>query len=285
LAAYNLEYRLGGGGAPDWARDRLLSVYQGTVNDNVMKLVHFKRVVDSLEGRTIVMLGAASFAEALYPHVAFRPVEALELWVPEGDVAGFSGFLAEGGFKPQAAREGERGAAAVLSDGRTEIFLRKKLLGDAELDKSVFARALPLKAYGPSFYRLDLEDAVLSLCLDHARSGYRFPVISLLDLRELLLGAPELGGSYSRPPDFQAIRERARTWRLERALYASTAVMERLFPQTASQVTRVRPALRPSTRALLDRWVVAPLTTLGKLRGVRGADRLRRLLTGGRERV
>src|SRR5439155_1178690 len=63
LAAYNLEYRLGGAGAPEWARDRLLSLYQGTLNDNVMKLVNFKRAVDDLEGRKLVLLGAASFAE------------------------------------------------------------------------------------------------------------------------------------------------------------------------------------------------------------------------------
>src|SRR5271154_5669065 len=59
LAAYNLEYRLAGGDAPEWARDQLLSVYQGTANDNVMKLVNFKRIVDKLEGRRIIVLGAA----------------------------------------------------------------------------------------------------------------------------------------------------------------------------------------------------------------------------------
>src|SRR5687767_6743030 len=74
LAAYNLEYRLGGASAPEWARDRLLSIYQGSVNDNVMKLVNFKRTVDALEGRQIIVFGGASFAEAIYPHVAFRPV-------------------------------------------------------------------------------------------------------------------------------------------------------------------------------------------------------------------
>src|SRR4051812_43134010 len=51
LAAYNLEYRLAGAGAPQWTRDQLLSIYQGSVNDNVMKLVHFKRTVDALQGR------------------------------------------------------------------------------------------------------------------------------------------------------------------------------------------------------------------------------------------
>src|SRR5687768_6154392 len=67
LAAYNLEYRLPSSGAPEWARDRLMSVYQGSVNDNVMKLVSFQRAVDELEGRKLVLMGSASFADVLYP--------------------------------------------------------------------------------------------------------------------------------------------------------------------------------------------------------------------------
>src|SRR3954467_6765364 len=79
LAAYNLEYRLGGGGAPEWVRDRLLSVYQGALHDNVMKLVNFRRATGDVEGQRWVVMGGASFAEALYPHVAFRPVLEIQL--------------------------------------------------------------------------------------------------------------------------------------------------------------------------------------------------------------
>src|SRR4051794_32954782 len=61
LAAYNLEYRMGGAGSPEWVRDRLLSVYQGSVNDNVMKLINFKQIVDELEGRKLLVMGAPSF--------------------------------------------------------------------------------------------------------------------------------------------------------------------------------------------------------------------------------
>ena len=113
LAAYNLEYRLAGGGAPEWARDRLLSVYQGSVNDNVMKLVAFKRSVDELEGRRVLLLGAASFAESLYPHVAFRPVPEVRLRVEANEVRPFSNFLGEAGFQPLEGAEGAEGAAAA----------------------------------------------------------------------------------------------------------------------------------------------------------------------------
>src|SRR4051812_41520383 len=100
LAAYNLEYRFAGGGAPEWVRERLLGIYQGLLNDNVLKLVNFKRSVDELHGRRVAMLGSAAFAESLYPHVAFRPVAQIRLLVPPGDVEGMAGFLKGSEFKP-----------------------------------------------------------------------------------------------------------------------------------------------------------------------------------------
>src|SRR5215813_5178477 len=163
LAAYNLEYRLGGAGAPEWAKDRLLSVYQGSLNDNVMKLVNFKRAVDELEGRRIVLLGAASYAESLYPHVAFRPVLDLDLLLPIADLDGFVGFLGHAEFKPVASHPRLR----ILSDGRTQITLHGGLLGpgfEAE-DRGLLERALPLRAFGPSFFRLAAEDALLASIL------------------------------------------------------------------------------------------------------------------------
>src|SRR4051812_2394989 len=100
LAAYNLQYRLAGASAPEEVRDRLLSIYSGTVNDNVMKLVNFKRCVDALEGRKLVLLSGAAFAEALYPHVAFRPVIEIEILMRVEDVSGFGGFMRKNHFKP-----------------------------------------------------------------------------------------------------------------------------------------------------------------------------------------
>ncbi|MFZ5470297.1 MAG: nucleotidyltransferase family protein [Myxococcota bacterium] len=265
LAAYNLEYRLGGAGAPTWAKDRLLSVYQGTLNDNVMKLVNFKRAIDELEGAKVILLGGASFAEALYPHIAFRPVLDLELLLADVDVPRVVTLLEKSDFR--------RTGPSVLSDGRTEIRLFTSLL-----PPEVFLRVLPMKVFGPNVFRLDLEDALLALCLFHARQGYEVPMLSFVDLRELLLGAPSLGGPYSRPPDVAKLHARVKVWRLERALHASLAIAERLF----EGLPDAKPSLRAPTRALLNRMVVGPACELGKMHTVRGSDRLRRLLTGGR---
>jgi hypothetical protein len=52
--------RLGAAQIPEWVRHRLLSLYQGSANDNVMKLVNLKRAIDDLEGRRIVLVGGAA---------------------------------------------------------------------------------------------------------------------------------------------------------------------------------------------------------------------------------
>jgi hypothetical protein len=139
-----------------------------------------------------------------------------------------------------------------------------------------------MPVYGPSMFRPDLEDALLLVVLEHARQGYDVPYLSFVDLRELVLGAPSMGGVYSRPPDPRVLRERARAWRLERALFASLSIAARLFPEAEEVARAARPELRGGTRQLLERLVVEPLAQLGKMQRFRGTDRLRRLLTGGR---
>jgi hypothetical protein len=281
LAAYNLEYRLGGAEAPEWARDRLLSVYQGTVNDNVMKVVHFKRMVGALEGRKLVLLGGAAFSDALYPHGGFRPLLEIQILLRRLDVEGFSGFLSQQEFKPVEDELGS-GATRVLSDGRTWIQLFSDVLGPdrREALQGVFERAQPHRIFGPSLFRPDLEDAVLLVCLEQARQGFQMPWLSFVDLRELVTGASWMGSLYSRPLDARALQARAREWRLERALYTSLSILARLYPQTAPAVEGALPPLRRATRELLNRLVVEPASQVGQRAALRGTDRLRRLLTG-----
>src|SRR5205814_4068384 len=249
-----------------WVRDRLLSIYQGSLNDNVMKLVNFKRATGDVEGQRWVVMGGASFAEALYPHVAFRPVLEIQLLTPQASLAPLFRALGQADFRPDPKEAEAQGAEHVLSDGRTPVVIRTRLLGPgrAAAEEALLARLLPMRVYGPSAFRLDVEDAILALCLEHAREGYQVPLISFVDLRELLLGAPSLGGPYSRAPDFAALRERAREWRLERALWASVSVAARLFPEVEVVAVEARPTgLRGATRQLLERLVVEPVSALG----------------------
>ncbi|MBX7116524.1 MAG: nucleotidyltransferase family protein [Myxococcaceae bacterium] len=282
LAAYNVEYRMGGAGAPQWARDRLLSIYQGSLNDNVMKLVNFKRSVDALEGRRVILLGAGCFAECVYPHIAFRPVAELELLLPKGDVEGFAGFMKHAEFKPENEVPAEaRSASAVLTDGRTQLFCYGEVLDGGPLQAGLFERAMPSKVYGPSLYRLDLEDALLFHTVSQARRGYEVPMIEFIDLRELVAGAPSLGGPYSRLPRADIVLERASAWGAERALFASLSVVEALFPESAANVAPFKPKLSTVTRELIERLLVAPLTHVGRTTEFKGEEALRRVLSGG----
>ncbi len=283
LAAYNLEYRLTGGGAPEWARDRLLSAYQGSVNDNVMKLVAFKRTVDELQGRKLLLLGAASHAEVLYPHIAFRPVPEVRLYLPEADLEPFTGFLRGQRFRLlEGEVPEEEGVVRGLTDDHQILLLQTSLLGRgrAEAEAEVIARAQAVKVYGPSMFRPDLEDAILLACLDQARLGFQVPMVRFVDLRELVTGAQHVNTVYSRPPDLAVVKARAKAWKLDRALYASLRITARLFPETEEATRAAMPELRGATRALLDRLVVEPTVSLGGMRAVRGMDRLRRLLAG-----
>lgn len=282
LAAYNLEYRLGGADAPEWARDRLLSIYQGSLNDNVMKLVQFKRTIDELEDCRVLLLGGACFVEALYPHVAFRPVLQIEMLLRREDLDRATAALSAGAFKPTPGSSAASGSPRVLSDGRTELVLSCSMLGDKRVaaENAIFDRSLPMRVYGPSIFRPSLEDAILLVCLAHARSGYQVPMLSFVDLRELLLGAPSVSGPYSHPFDAVALKARAAEWRIERALFASASIVEKLFPAAAVAARQALPPLRAPSRRLLERGIVAPVADLGKTRVLRGAQRWTRLLVG-----
>lgn len=281
LMAYNLEYRLGGAQVPEWARHRLLSIYQGSANDNVMKLVNLKQSIDDLEGRRIVLLGAASFAESLYPHIAFRPVIEVRLAVNEAEAEPLATWLRRAEFKPMDASVVDpAGAQRILTDSRTTIYLHAPLLPDVAEHKAIIARALPMRAFGPSAYRLDLEDALLIHVAFIARAGFDVPMLELIDLRELVLESSSTGGPYARPIDVGLVAERAAQWKIERGLWCALSIVERLWPETHDAVTRLKPELNFAVREVLERLVVKPLSEVGRTEGTRGGDALRSLLTG-----
>lgn len=281
MAAYNLEYRLGQCGAPQWARDRLLSVFQGSANDNVMKLVNFKQVVGGLAGRKVSLIGAASFADSLYPHIGFRPVIELRCFLPPGDVGAFASYLGRGEFRADEGASDPARAERILTDHRTSIFLHGSLGPRPELDRAMLDRCLPMKAYGPSVYRLDGEDALLVQAILMARAGFGVPLLEFVDVRELVLGAPALGGPYSRALSGDLLRARASASHAERALWVTLAIVERLFPETAEAVATLKPSLSFPVRELLERAVVGPVAEVGRPTVFRGEEAVRTLLVGG----
>jgi hypothetical protein len=268
LAAYNLEYRFAGGGAPEWVRERLLGLYQGLLNDNVMKLVNFKRSVAALEGRRVVMVGSSTFAESLYPHIAFRPVSEIRLFLAPHDVQPLAGFLKGAEFKPAEAPEDEvLKPDLVLSDTRTALLLHGHLVDPAQ-DAALLERARPARVYGPSMFRLGPEDALLVQVLLAARAGFDVPFIEWVDTRELSMG----------PIDAARVLEGAAAWKLERALYSAMQVVSRLFPDAAAAAAKLSPELSLPVRKQLDLSVVDPIAVVGKKSTTKAAEALRALL-------
>ena len=231
-----------------------------------------------------MVLGGASFAEVLYPHIAFRPIVDISLLLAPEDLDAFAGFLARGQFRPAPDEVRPPGAARSVTDGRTPIHLFAGVYGPGfEVEeRALYERALPIPVYGPSFFRQTAEDALLTLCLEHARAGYDVPYVSFVDLREILLGAPAVGGPYSKPLNAAVVRDRARVLKLERAVYASSAIAAELFPEATSVAREFEAPLSHFVRRTLDGVLVHPLGRLGRKRELRGASRLRMVLTGGR---
>lgn len=281
LAAYNVEYRLGACGAPEWARDRLLAIFQGSSNDNVMKLVAFRQVVKALEGHRIVLLGGAAFADTLYAHVGFRPVIDLRCLVPPREMPAVLECFRGAGFEVDRSTANPSQAEHVLTDQRTNLFVHEALAPTPEGDEALHARSLPARVYGPSVFRPDPEDALLSLVALLARAGFGVPLLEMLDARELVLGAPSLEGPYTRPLRADVLLERATAWHLQRALWVTLRVVERLFPSTAPAVAPLMPRLSHAVGELLERIVVEPVAQVGRSSVFRGEEAVRRALVGG----
>jgi hypothetical protein len=250
LVSYNLEYRLGGAGAPQETRDRLMALYQGTLNDNVFKLVTLKRVLSEVDV-SVMLMDATAVADCAYPHVAFRPVPEIRLGTKSQEYAKLGQALARGGFKP------DPNIAGVFSDNRTRLVVASQLAPVASADTGIWERSLGADAYGSVVRRPGLEDSILLAVLSMSRESFAVPLIQFVDLRELVKGAPATGVVYAAPPDPGKLQTRAAEWGLLRALYAAMAVSASLFPEEASNFSKLTPPLGFAARSLVDRLVVS----------------------------
>ncbi|MCL2178522.1 MAG: nucleotidyltransferase family protein [Proteobacteria bacterium] len=243
LVGHNLEYALPQLPAPRAVKDKLLSVFQGTLADNTLHLLNFKNTVQPLEGRRLVLFGNLSLAEALYAHVGFRPL--LEVWVlcAREDVQGFGGYLRACGYVEEAPIAH---AVCGLSDGRTPIGLFDGLPGLPRAPLHLlFQQALPKRVFGPSIYSLGLEDNLLALCARQYAQAYAGPWVDWVDLREMFL-SPEV--------NMQNLQTKAQQWGIAHAVFASLTVLGRLFE------LEVRPALPKASaewQGLANTWAEA----------------------------
>ena len=253
VVSYNVQYVLGSAGVPEEVCDRLLGYYQGTLDDNVFKLVHLKRVLDGAKGAPVLLVECAAYADALYPHVAFRPLPDLRVLARRADFQLLAAAAQPHGFLPHGLEEG----AMVLTDGRVRILLHETLAGEA-MDLGAWERGIPAPVFGQGTRRPAIEDAVVFHVAVLARAAFASPLVAFVDLRELALGSPSHAAVWTKRPDAATVRERARVAGLTRALWAGCALTARLFPSAAEAVGALAPELSAEEKRALEETVVAP---------------------------
>ena len=221
-------------------------------------------------------LEAAAYVDALYPHVAFRPVPELHLLVRRADFP----KLALAGEPLDMRLEGEEEGATLLTDGRTRVLLHDSLFGESHgaAEKELFERGTDARVFGPRVRRPSIEDALLSHLALIAHRGFVAPLIEYVDLRELVRGAPSQPGVWDRPPDAATVKARAQALSLSRALWCAMQVLAHYFPEVQSEAAALSPELPEDIRAVLEAGVVRPAQKLERTDVSRAAEEARKLL-------
>jgi hypothetical protein len=252
LASYQLETTRLGAGVPQAFRER-----------NVLKLVTLRGVLRTAPDVPVVLLDAAAYVDWLYPHMAFRPVGDLRVAIRPADRARL--LEAAGGLSIE--QEDHDGRTAVLTDGRITITVQDALWAGGPAEGPLFERGRPYRAFGPGAMRPSPEEALLGTIAEQAGMGLLAPLVTFVDLRELL--GLEL--------DADHVLGRAEALGLSRALYGAVALVSQVFPEVAEAAARVRPALGLAERIAVERVVEAGKDP-ARLRHLRGADSAARLV-------
>ncbi len=271
LASYHVENRLVGAGLPDSFRERLLTVYQGVVNDNLYRALALRGLLREAPGVAAVVLDGAAYVAWLYPHLAFRPLGDLRLAVRGEDGAGFAEAAARAGFALEETGPG--GRSATFTDGRIHVGIQEGLWPGAAADPGLFERRRPYPAFGPGAARPAPEDAVVGAVAGQALLGLYAPLHTFVDLRELLRLEPAV--------DLDFVRRRAGELGLDRALHGSMALLARFFPAVAGPARSLRPELGTAERIAVEA-VVESAGDPARLRHLRGAEAAARALLAPR---
>jgi hypothetical protein len=262
LASYQVENTRLGAGLPTAFRERLLGHYQGVANDNVLKFVTLRGLLRDAPEVPVVLLESAAYVDWLYPHLVFRPVGELRLAVRGEDGARLAAAVAPA-FKVE--RTGHGGRTAVLSDGRLSVTLQEGLWPGGPLEEGLFERAVPRPVFGPRVGRPSPGDALLATVADQAQLGLFAPLVTFVDLRELVRLRPDAG----------LVKARAEALGLSRALAGALELCGHFFPDVAEAAGPLRPELSFAERTAVD-GVVEAARDPAKLRHLRGVDALAR---------
>jgi hypothetical protein len=264
LASYQLEHSRLGARLPAAVREKLLGQYQAVANDNVFRIVSLRAWLKAAADVPVVLMDAAAYLDWLYPHMAFRPAGDLRIALRREDRDAFARAV-DGLLSVEGEEDG--GRTVVYGDGRLRLVATEGLWPGAAADGPLFARATPFRAFGPRAARPSKEEALLATVGEQAKLGLLAPLITYVDLRELLALGPDAGH----------VKERARELGLSRALRGASLLVAGWFPEVAAAAEAVRPELGAAERLAVDRAVEAARDP-ARLRHVRGVEEALRLL-------
>jgi len=265
IASYHLETCALGAGVPAQFREKLLALYQGVVNDNVYRVMTLRGALRA-SPVPVVVLGGLAAVDWLYPHLAFRPLGDLRLAVRGEDGAPFADAARGAGFHVEAVAGGGHGAA--FGDDRVRFTIQEGLWHGAPPDAPLFDRATPLPVLGPRVMRPSAEDMLLATVAEQAEQGLYAPLVTFVDLRELLRLEPPLDSRY--------VKDRAAAAGLSRALHGSLSLLALHFPEVAARALGLMPSLSAPERAAVDA-VVRSAADPARLSHLRGAQAVARL--------
>jgi hypothetical protein len=264
MASYHIEHTRLAIGLPEAFREALLAVFQGTVNDNVLKLVTLRNALKDAPDVPVVLLDGAAYVDWLYPHMAWRPVSDLRLAVRGADGPAFAKGTAAG---LKLERTEHDGRVAVFSDGHIEVALQEGLWPGGAEDDALFSRAVPYRAFGQRASRPSPEEAVLCACGDLGQAGLWAPLLRYTDFRELVRLEQDAG----------YVKERAASLGLSRALFGACELTAWFFPEVAEAAARLKPTLGSMERAALQP-VIDAARDPAKLSHLRGTEEAAKLL-------
>jgi len=243
LVGYNLEYALPQLSAPRALREALLSVFQETLDGNALRLAGFRKAMQPLEGRKLVLLGALSWTEALYAHMGLRPLPEVSVLLAEEDVEAFAGYARGRGYTEEVPMP--HGACGLADDGLV-LGLYSRLPGVPRMPPQLLAQALPKRVFGPSVFSLGLEDNLLVLCARQYAEAYQGPWVDWVDMREAML---------SLEVEASSLKAKALQWGIAHAVYASLTVLGRLF--VGVDVQAFLPKVPAEWETHVHRWAEA----------------------------
>jgi len=287
IVSYQLDYRfLARVRPPPWFRERLLMTFNGQVNDNLLKITHLRRVLSEDGMPPVMLLGGVALGDSFYPHIAFRPLPEIDLWVRAPHLAQFAAAIAEAGLPshPLGERRDQRSVAARFANPDIDLqaWLRPPGLPISQAAAADWwDRSLAAPVFGPAAHRLDPADSVCALIAALALEGFAVPRVLLIDLREMIHRADTPEGFYA--PKGVALRwaevdERARELGLARSLWAGLRLAAELFPEVSAKAERLQTRLPATVRSLIDEAVVRPALDPHRTTVVRAAQTLRRIL-------